>query len=176
MRLYFAYGSNLNKMQMMRRCPDARVFERAKLRGWRLEFWQVLNIVADPNSVVEGALWYTSASDELALDRYEGFNPFNPRKGLYRKETVTVDLEDGLTCEAYVYVMNRGQQAPPNPHYLFTCMEGCHNFGISENVMLRALKPTVDPKMYGMLRGGWDKIARMLDGEEPEDVLRKLAR
>ncbi len=71
-RLYFAYGSNLNKEQMVFRCPGAEPVGQASLDGWELEFRRVLTIVRKPGGVVEGGLWLITDDNELALDRYEG--------------------------------------------------------------------------------------------------------
>ena len=43
MKLYFAYGSNMNRAAMTRRCPNARAIGPAMLEGYRffvgLEGW-----------------------------------------------------------------------------------------------------------------------------------------
>ena len=38
MKYYLAYGSNLNLVQMFRRCPHARVIGHTSLPGMRLVF------------------------------------------------------------------------------------------------------------------------------------------
>lgn len=40
MKYYLAYGSNLNLVQMFRRCPYARVIGHTSLPGMRLVFYQ----------------------------------------------------------------------------------------------------------------------------------------
>ena len=133
MRLYFAYGSNLNKAQMARRCPTARPYARARLHGWAIEYRGVLTIVRRPGAVVEGALWLTTSEDERALDIYEGY----PR--LYGKREIWVELVDAPVpqqAKAYVYIMNRGTPAPPSRQYLTICLEGARDWGIPEAALL----------------------------------------
>ena len=52
--LYFAYGSNLHHFQMKRRCKDSIFLKKI-------------------NSIVPGALFEISKSDEKKLDVYEDF-------------------------------------------------------------------------------------------------------
>ena len=42
--LYLAYGSNLNKKQMSRRCPNAKPVGSIILKGYKLEFRRVATI------------------------------------------------------------------------------------------------------------------------------------
>ena len=44
MNLYAAYGSNLNKSQMKRRCPDSSPYVGIVLKNWRLVFKGVADI------------------------------------------------------------------------------------------------------------------------------------
>lgn len=147
--VYFAYGSNLNISQMRRRCPDARPIGRAVLPGWRLRWNGVLSIEPYESCEVWGALWYTSTSDELALDRYEGCDPLCGRRGLYRKERITVYTEDGRPWNAYVYIMNRGAEAYPSEGYLETCLQGADDFGIPRECLTRYLPPKGLTGAYG---------------------------
>ena len=72
--LYFAYGSNLHHLQMKRRCKDSSFLKTINLRGFRLTF---RNMYADiehkKNSIVAGALFEISKSDEKKLDVYEDY-------------------------------------------------------------------------------------------------------
>jgi len=80
--LYFAYGSNLNHFQMKRRCKDSIFLKKYKLKGYRLNFrskYRAADIEKNKNSIVQGALFEISKSDEKKLDVYEDF-PF-----LYKK-------------------------------------------------------------------------------------------
>ena len=74
--LYFAYGSNLNLFQMKRRCKDSVFLKKYELKGYKLNFrskYRAADIEKSKNSIVPGALFEISKSDEKKLDVYEDF-------------------------------------------------------------------------------------------------------
>ena len=74
--LYFAYGSNLNLFQMKRRCKDSVFIKKYELKGYRLNFrskYRAADIEKSKNSLVPGALFEISKSDEKKLDVYEDY-------------------------------------------------------------------------------------------------------
>ena len=74
--LYFAYGSNLNIFQMKRRCKDSKFLKKIKLKNFRLTFrskYRAADIEPKKNSIVPGALFEISKSDEKRLDLYEDY-------------------------------------------------------------------------------------------------------
>lgn len=92
MKLYVAYGSNMDEAQMEVRCPDAKLFGKGWLPGYRLAFRGSLTgyyaTIEKGESTYGGVpvlLWLISDADETRLDRYEGFPRF------YRKETIEVE-------------------------------------------------------------------------------------
>ena len=74
--LYFAYGSNLHHFQMKRRCKDSIFLKKINLKDFRLTFrskYRAADVEPKKNSVVPGALFEISKSDEKKLDVYEDF-------------------------------------------------------------------------------------------------------
>ena len=74
--LYFAYGSNLNHFQMKRRCKDSIFLKKYELKGYRLNFrskYRAADIEIKRKSIVQGALFEISKSDEKKLDVYKDF-------------------------------------------------------------------------------------------------------
>ena len=74
--LYFAYGSNLHHFQMTRRCKDSIFLKKINLKDFRLTFrskYRAADIEIKNNSIVPGALFDISKSDEKKLDLYEDF-------------------------------------------------------------------------------------------------------
>ena len=74
--LYFAYGSNLNHFQMKRRCKDSVFLKKINLTNFKLTFrskYRAADIEPKKNSIVPGALFEISKSDEKKLDVYEDF-------------------------------------------------------------------------------------------------------
>jgi len=74
--LYFAYGSNLNHIQMKKRCKDSIFLKKINLRNFRLTFrskYRAADIEPKKNSIVPGAIFQISKSDEKKLDIYEDY-------------------------------------------------------------------------------------------------------
>ena len=74
--LYFAYGSNLNHLQMKKRCKDSIFLKKINLKNFRLTFrsqYRAADIEPNKNSIVPGGLFEISRSDEKKLDIYEDF-------------------------------------------------------------------------------------------------------
>lgn len=89
MKYYLAYGSNLNLVQMFRRCPNARVIGHTSLPGMRLVFrgsktGSYLTVEPGEAASVPCGVFAIQDDDELALDHYEGYPVF------YQKQTLHV--------------------------------------------------------------------------------------
>jgi hypothetical protein len=138
MKLYLAYGSNLNITQMKKRCPNAEVIGASKLLDHRLAFRGnsrsgVLNIEPLPGGSVPVVVWKISDWDEGALDWYEGY------PCLYTKQRFTVAL-DGHNLHTMAYIMTPGHRyAPPCDSYLRICADGYDYFGFDTNILYDAV-------------------------------------
>ena len=129
MYYYFAYGSNLNQLQMSFRCPTATPIGAAVLRDYQLTERQFADIDKCPGKAVSGGLWLITAADLHALDRYEGYPTFYMR---YQGE---VELPGGDTVDAIVYEMTAKAKAdrdglPYSEHYRQICRVGGGDFQI----------------------------------------------
>ena len=74
--LYFANGSNLHHFQMKKRCKDSKFLKKINLDGFKLTFrskHRAADIELKKNSIVPGALYEISKSDEKKLDVYEDY-------------------------------------------------------------------------------------------------------
>ena len=115
--LYFAYGSNLNLFQMKRRCKDSVFLKKYELKGYRLNFrskYRAADIEKSKSSIVPGALFEISKSDEKKLDVYEDF-PILYKKlyfPYYNKKVMTYIMvnktEFRYPTERYLNVVKRG--------------------------------------------------------------------
>ena len=115
--LYFAYGSNLNLFQMKRRCKDSVFLKKYELKDYRLNFrskYRAADIEKNKNSLVPGALFEISKSDEKKLDVYEDF-PVLYKKlyfPYYNKKVMTYIMvnktEFRYPTERYLNVVKRG--------------------------------------------------------------------
>ena len=74
--LYFAYGSNLHHLQMKKRCKDSIFLKKIILKDFKLTFrskYRAADIQPKNKSIVPGALFEISKSDEKKLDKYEDY-------------------------------------------------------------------------------------------------------
>ena len=133
MKLYFAYGANLNLAGMFYRCPDAKPVKKLILQNWELAFSGVATIKPRPGAHVHGALWQLTDKCEDSLDIFEGY-PF-----LYRK----IMLQQNNT-EFMAYVMNRDEPRPPSQGYLDTITEGYKDWNLPVTNLLNTANATKD--------------------------------
>lgn len=115
LRLYFAYGSNMDPKQMARRCPSSTIVGKARLKGYRFQINQrgVATIVPDSNSIVWGLAWQISERDEKSLDDAEGV-----RYGTYLKQCAPIEFEDGNSKQLLVYIASNSDFGTPRENYL----------------------------------------------------------
>lgn len=139
--IYAAYGSNLNKKQFQKRCPDAKFIATGVLTGYKLSFrgnapgYAYLNIERTGNKKdkVPVAIFDISEKDEKALDYYEGYPDF------YVKETLVVDQKERMT-KATVYIMTDGyEKSVPSMKYFNTCLQGYKDYGFKTYGLYYAL-------------------------------------
>jgi hypothetical protein len=138
--LYFAYGSNLNKREMQRRCPDAIPLRKFTLQDARLVFRGVADVIAEPGATCPGALWRITKDCERSLDIYEGI-----RSGLYQKVILPIE-RNGQPDELMMYVMNSTGIMPPSTSYLARVEQGYRDFGLPVAALHLAVRQSWDGK------------------------------
>ena len=132
--LYFAYGSNLNLFQMKRRCKDSVFLKKYELKGYRLNFrskYRAADIEKSKNSLVPGALFEISKSDEKKLDVYEDY-PI-----LYKKLYFTYYNK---TVKTYIMV-NKTEFRYPTERYLNVVKRGYKDCKLDTKYLKVALQP-----------------------------------
>ena len=130
---YFGYGSNLNRKQMLERCPDSKPKFIATLHNYKLVFvgwsrrWRggVASIRPFRGERVLGAIYEISDRDLRRLDSYQGY------PGNYNRLNVTVFDENGDPIEAITYIKARqSEETQPSPEYLSVIQQGCRDWRI----------------------------------------------
>ena len=132
--LYFAYGSNLNLLQMKRRCKDSVFLKKYELKGYKLNFrskYRAADIEKSKNSLVPGALFEISKSDEKKLDVYEDY-PI-----LYKKLYFTYYNKTVMT---YIMV-NKTEFRYPTERYLNVVKKGYKDCKLDTKYLKLALQP-----------------------------------
>ena len=115
--LYFAYGSNLNHLQMKRRCKDSIFLKKINLSNFKLTFrskYRAADIEPKNNSIVPGALFEISKSDEKKLDVYEDYPTLYKKYyfNYYGKKVMTYTMvkksQFRFPTERYLNVVKKG--------------------------------------------------------------------
>lgn len=135
-RLYLAYGSNLHRGQMARRCPTATIEGISEIPNYTLTFRGsgVATIEPKRGDSVPVLVWSITKRDEQSLDIYEGF----PR--LYVKQNFTIELNgEKVVAMAYVMTPGRGLATPPRTYYN-TILTGYKEFGFDVKYLSKAAK------------------------------------
>jgi Gamma-glutamyl cyclotransferase, AIG2-like len=113
MTLYFAYGSNMSRAAMARRCPGARAIGPAALQGYAffvgVDGWG--SVRPEPGATVHGVLWKLTPRDIAALHAYEWLH-----KGLYDVRTLPV-RHGARRVPAMIYLLRRRKAGRPKPGY-----------------------------------------------------------
>jgi Gamma-glutamyl cyclotransferase, AIG2-like len=113
MTLHFAYGSNMSRALMQRRCPGAEPLGPARLDGWRFAIMRegYASIVPAAGTAVHGVLWRLSPRDLAALNAYESLD-----RGLYVRRVLPV-LISARRRAALTYVAPGRSSGRPQPGY-----------------------------------------------------------
>ena len=131
--LYFAYGSNLNHYQMKRRCKDSVFLKKINLSNFKLTFrskYRAADVEPKKNSIVPGALFEISKSDEKKLDIYEDY------PALYKKYYFTYYSKKVMT-----YTMTKKTLfAYPTERYLNVVKRGYKDCNLDNHILKKALK------------------------------------
>ncbi|HET7849204.1 MAG TPA: gamma-glutamylcyclotransferase family protein [Pseudolabrys sp.] len=111
---YFAYGANMDRAAMQRRCPDARAIGPSSLPGFRFfvgsDGWG--SVAPRPGATVHGVLWRLTPRDIAILHAFEWRD-----KGLYDVRFLPVRHGTRIV-PAMVYVLRRREIGRPKPGYV----------------------------------------------------------
>ncbi len=127
---YFAYGANLNRKQMLERCPDSKPKFMVTLPNYKLLFvgwsrkWRggVATIKRFGGEKVLGGIYDVSEQCLRQLDRYE--------EG-YDRLKVTVFTEVDEPIEAITYIKSgQLEETQPSKEYLVLTQQGYRDWGL----------------------------------------------
>ena len=146
-RLFAAYGAGLNRTEMAKHCPTAKLIGSAVLKNYRLSFrgskaGALATIGKAKGGCVPALLWEISPQDEAAIDRWIGVPE------LYRKATIKV-RRDGILVDVLIYILNSGKpQNKPSAFYYSTLLEGYKAAGFDAKILKAAVR-NEDPNASG---------------------------
>lgn len=138
--LVFAYGSNMDPVQMRERCPESDLsWFVAKLSRHRLCFPRkstnrkggVGSVEKDPSGEVWGVVFAVSKKDLLRLDSFEGVN-----SGSYTREPISVVDSNGDEFPVCTYVAipeEPRKEFSPHEDYIKLYLRGAEYFGLPDS-------------------------------------------
>jgi gamma-glutamylcyclotransferase len=128
---HFAYGSNMNRAQMLSRAGKIMEEHNASLPNYEVRFNKKVrggtagaNIQPSPGKTVHGVLYKIEEGALRLLDRYEGVPEH------YRRIEVQVTPEGGQAVPAQIYIASKIEKGlRPSPVYLQAILDGAgeHN-------------------------------------------------
>ncbi len=130
---YFAYASNLNKKQVLERCPASKPRFTATLPNYKLVFvgwsrqWRggTASIRLSRGDKVTGGVYEVSERDLRRLDGHEGY------PGSADRLNVTVFNEANEAIKAITYIKSgQLEETPPAKEYLAVIGQGYKDWGI----------------------------------------------
>ncbi len=132
---YFAYGSNMNHEQMIRRCPNSIFLKRLYLDNHKLIYdgystertGAVANITEFSGSIVWGALFKINADDLKALDKYEDY------PNSYLRKIIEVKDEENNKYQTITYYRTNQKQDKPHTDYRNCILQGATDCSLPEN-------------------------------------------
>lgn len=147
--LNFAYGSNLDKVQFIKRCKSAKFISIASLKGYQIAFtreskigeYAVADVVKKKDSEVWGVIYEISEEDSGNLDECEGYIPVREKiKNCYNREIIEVfengDLSKPKKVSIYIAVKQKNPGLP-NKQYLDYILRGARHFGLPTDYIQR---------------------------------------
>ncbi len=138
-RVFAAYGDGLNRSEMAKHCPTARLLGTTVLKNFRLTFRggnasAVATIEKTKGHSVPAIIWEITPQDEAALDRWIGVPE------LYRKAAIKVH-HNGFMVDALVYILvNDKPQNKPSAFYYSKLLEGYRTAGFDAEILKAAVQ------------------------------------
>ena len=138
-RLFAAYGAGVNRAEMAKHCPTAKLIGATELKNYRLAFrgskaGALATIEKAKGGSVSALMWEISLQDEAALDRWVGVPE------LYRKAAIKVRRDDALV-DALIYILISGKpQNKPSAFYYSTLLEGYRAAGFDADILKAAVQ------------------------------------
>tara|TARA_S200000501_G_C20740540_1_gene707109 strand:+ start:332 stop:832 length:501 start_codon:yes stop_codon:yes gene_type:complete len=122
MKIYAAYGSNLNIKQMLERCPNSYPIGACYLQDWQLVFKGVADLEKKIGALSFIGLYEISKSCEASLDKYEEY------PHVYKKNKIKKKIE-GKNRDIMFYTMQKKYQySVPTIKYYKVIEKGFKNW------------------------------------------------
>ena len=146
-RLFAAYGIGLNRAEMAKHCPTAKLTRTTELKNFKLAFRgsnanALATIEKAKGGSVPALIWDITPQDEAALDRWIGM----PEQ--YRKEAVKIRW-NGTAIDVLAYILiGHKPHNKPSAFYYSTLLEGYRAAGFDTDVLKTAVQGGCSDEPY----------------------------
>ena len=140
--LYFAYGSNLDWVQMKTRCPSATFVNCAKLKDHRLAFTRKstrrgcgsADAIAKQGRDIWGVVYEIDERDVGSLDEAGGFFPGRAQNAYTRQERhVSEDGDEQKPLLVSIYFAEKQKDPPlPSAEYKRQIVDGARHWHLPQ--------------------------------------------
>ncbi|WP_156318956.1 gamma-glutamylcyclotransferase family protein [Propionispora sp. 2/2-37] len=159
MRLYFAYGSNINPEYMRLKCSDPRVLGIARLNGYRMDFfgysttWDgaVETVVEDASADIWGVLYQLDEFDWNRLDNCEDVRADGTGEYFHYPVEV-IDGQGKLTAAILYRKARQGTPEIPSREYLGLIVKGAEEQKLPAAYVARLKTLAAKPASYAVPR------------------------
>lgn len=133
--LYAAYGSDMNMRQMDERCPHAMAIGKGRIKGWRFCFnsTDAIYEAGNEEDFVPVVIWDVP-KEGGNWQRLDGCHSD------YESKTIDVELDNGASEVATVYIKNADGIHPPERHYFNSVVRGAAENYIDIEYLYEALE------------------------------------
>jgi hypothetical protein len=130
--VYFAYGANMDRSAMARRCPASKPLMPGRLMNHRFIVTSdgFASVRREQGAVVHGLLWDLALKDVCPLDRFEEVG-----KGLYTRVMQPI-VKAGGAHRAMVYVGKSVERGNPQPGYMESVVASAEHCGLPDSYLL----------------------------------------
>jgi len=141
-RIYIAYGCNMDRTGMTRRCPDCEFIDSGYLLDYELIFKGCASIRENKGCKVPVAIYYISDSDESYLDLMEGYPSY------YDKIEVEVNSFNNGKLTGMIYIMNEEYpEGTPSKYYFNGIKKSYRELGFDTDILDNAFD-VANSKLY----------------------------
>ncbi len=130
MRLYFAYGANMDRAHMARTAPTAEARGIASLADHQVSIGAsgYGTLIPAQGHRVWGMLWSLEAADEAALDAFEGVG-----EGYYRQADREVIDDTGIARPVMIYLATDDRLGAAHPSYVAQVAAAARAVGLADD-------------------------------------------
>jgi gamma-glutamylcyclotransferase (GGCT)/AIG2-like uncharacterized protein YtfP len=138
---YFSCGSTMHPTLFEEKIGKAEFVGKAALKGLQLHFFRIYrngpvtaNLVEEPHSIVEGAVYKITRRQLKQLDKWKGYPEISNRMTISFQKDL---FSDPIPVEVHVLKVQPTKEYYPDPYYAQFMLAGAEKIGVSREYYQR---------------------------------------